>query len=158
MLRLSYHPLRIGSNSVIRIVLGSHMKKASSGAGEDASEPAPPVVFLVPYPVTLEQLTALVRAARVLRMGRLSDTLAKATNARLALETAVEADVKKYIDRVQSVDKTRETVFFEKHSELDGHVSDLSEFKEDLEAFGKNDQSGDGSKTGDAYTGTRKPV
>ena len=87
-------------------------------------------------------------------MGRLSKILERATNAQLGLETAVEQDVQKYVERVADVHKTRETVFMQKHMDLDGHVSDLAEFKEDLEAFGKNEHSG--AKNGDAYVGTRK--
>jgi hypothetical protein len=131
------------------------VKPPNDGAGNDMpSEPAPSVTFLVPYPVTLERLTALVRAARVLRMGRLSKILARATDAQVGLEMAVERDVQKYVERVQEVHSIRERTFLDKHFELDGHVTDLSEFKEDLEAFGKNEHSG--SKDGDAYTGTRK--
>jgi hypothetical protein len=129
------------------------------GAGNDMpSEPAPLVVIrppgAEPYTLTLDQLTAHVRAARVLRMGRLSKILAKATDAQVGLEMAVERDVQKYVERVQEVHSIRERTFLDKHFELDGHVTDLSEFKEDLEAFGKNEHSG--SKDGDAYTGTRK--
>lgn len=87
-------------------------------------------------------------------MGRLSKILARATDAQAGLETAVEKDVEKYVQRVQEVHLIRERTFLEKHSGLDGHVTDLAEFKDDLEEFGKNEHSG--SKDGDAYVGTRK--
>ena len=85
-------------------------------------------------------------------MGRLSDILAKASNAQAGLETAVEADVNKYVDRVEQIHKKRETVFLKKHAELDGTVTDLAQFETELEAFGKNDHSDDG-KNGNAYAG-----
>ena len=93
-------------------------------------------------------------------MGRLSDTLKKAADAKAGLETAVEADVAKYVDRVQSIHKRREDVFLKKHGELDLDVTDLAEFEKELDAFGKNDRSGaggsSGDQSGDAYVGTRK--
>jgi hypothetical protein len=120
--------------------------------------PSEPALSLVvrpsgraPYVITLERLTALIRAARVLRMGRLADTLKKAADARTGLETAIEADVTKYVDRVREVHKRRESVFMAKHSDLDLAVTDLAEFEKDLDDFGKNDHSGDG---GSAYAGT----
>jgi hypothetical protein len=90
-------------------------------------------------------------------MGRLSDILAKASDAQAGLETAVEADVSKYVERVEQIHKKREAVFLKKHVGLDGAVTDLSQFDEELDAFGKNDHSRDGetSKDGDAYVSTR---
>jgi hypothetical protein len=85
-------------------------------------------------------------------MGRLSDILAKASNAQAGLETAVEADVNKYVDRVEQIHKKREDVFLKKHSELDGTVTDLAQFETELDAFGKNDHSGAGAN-GNAYVG-----
>lgn len=85
-------------------------------------------------------------------MGRLSSILAKASNAQAGLETAVEADVNKYVDRVEQIHKKREAVFHKKHSELDGTATDLAQFETELDAFGKNDHSGDGAN-GNAYTG-----
>ena len=85
-------------------------------------------------------------------MGRLSDILAKAADARVGLETAVETDVNKYVDRVEEIHKKREAVFLKKHSELDGTVTDLAQFETELDAFGKNDRSGDGAN-GNAYAG-----
>jgi hypothetical protein len=115
-----------------------------------------------PYGMTLDRLTAHVRAARKLKtMGRLADTLKKASDAKAGLETAVEADVTGYIDRVAQVHKRRQTVFMAKHGELDLDVTDLAEFEADLEDFAKNDRSSDGAtsenKTGDAYVGTNPP-
>lgn len=104
-------------------------------------------------------------------MGRLADILAKASNAQAGLETAVEADVNKYVDRVEQIHKKREDVFLKKHGELDSTVTDLAQFETDLDAFGKNDHSRDGETSkdgnepgnltsnawtkGDAYEGTR---
>lgn len=120
--------------------------------------PSKPVLSFVlrppgrpPYVVTLDRLTAHVRAARTLRMGRLADTLKKAADARVGLETAVETDVARYVDRVAEVHKRRESVFMAKHGELDLAVSDLAEFERELDDFGKNDHSGAG---GSAYAGT----
>lgn len=92
-------------------------------------------------------------------MGRLSDTLKKAADAKAGLETAVELDVAGYIDRVDQVHKRREAVFLKKHSELDLDVTDLAEFEKDLEDFGKNDHSGAGGSSGEpnAYRGTNPP-
>jgi len=101
-----------------------------------------------PYVVGLEQLTAHVRACRVLRMGRLSKILDRAKNAEAALEMAVEQDVQKYVERVQQIDRKREDTFLAKHSALDGHVSDLTEFADDLEDWRKNDRSSGGANTG----------
>ena len=111
------------------------------------SEPAPSFI------AALDGLTARVRAFRVFKMGRLSDILAKASNAQAGLETAVEADVNKYVDRVQEIHKKREAVFLKKHTELDGTVTDLAQFETELDAFGKNDHSGDGKNSGNAYAG-----
>ena len=115
-----------------------------------------------PYVMTLDRLTAHVRAARKLKtMGRLADTLKLATVAKAGLETAVESDVMRYIDRVNQVHKRRETVFHAKHDELDLDVTDLAEFESDLEDFAKNDRSNagetTGNNTGDAYVGTNPP-
>lgn len=108
-----------------------------------------------PYTLTLDQLCAHVRAARTLKMGRLADKLAKASDAIAGLETAVERDVDKLIERTEEVHKRRENAFMRKHAALDGHVSDLTEFEKDLEAFdGKNDHSNDGESNGNAYVGT----
>lgn len=94
-------------------------------------------------------------------MGRLSDTLKKAVDAKAGLETAVEQDVAKYIDRVGQVHKRREDVFLKKHGELDLDVTDLVEFDRELDAFGKNDHSSageiSGNSSGDAYVGTNPP-
>lgn len=121
------------------------------------SSPVPCVVLrppgAPPYVVTLERLTALVRASRVLRMGRLAGILAKASEARAGLETVVEKNVAGYIERVNSAHVRVDAVFMQKHVELDGHVSDLAEFERDIEAFGKNDQSHVG-ENGSAYVGT----
>lgn len=87
-------------------------------------------------------------------MGRLADTLKKAANARAGLEIAVETDVAKYIGRVDDIHRRRETVFLQKHSDLDAAMTDLAEFGRELEDFGKNERSGDG---GNAYTGTGLP-
>lgn len=126
------------------------------------SDPVPALYVTVrppgraPYTVTLDRLTAQVRAARILRMGRLADTLKKAADAKAGLEVAVEQDVAKYIDRVGQVHKRREDVFMKKHGELDLDVTDLAEFERDLEDFAKNDRSGDGTN-GNAYAGTSPP-
>jgi hypothetical protein len=90
-------------------------------------------------------------------MGRLSDILVKASNAQAGLETAVEADVNKYVDRVESIHKRREDIFFKKHVELDGTVNDLAQFETELDAFGKNDRGGAGKNSGSAYEGANKP-
>lgn len=127
------------------------------------SEPAPLFVLVrppgrAPYALTLNQLTAHVRAARVLRMGRLADKLAKANDAIAGVEIAVEQDVDALIERTKLVHAKREAAFMKKHVALDGQVSDLAEFEKDLDAFdGKNDHSGAGgsSSEGDAYASTR---
>lgn len=92
-------------------------------------------------------------------MGRLSDILAKASDAQVGLETAVEQDVEKYVERVREIHKKRERVFFQKHVGLDEHMGDLSHFETELDTFGKNDRSRDGenSKGKGAYTGTSPP-
>lgn len=88
-------------------------------------------------------------------MGRLADTLTKASNAVDGLERAVERHVEKLIERTDEIHKRTEIVFQRKHENLDGHVSDLAEFERDLETFdGKNDRSGDGENSGSAYVGT----
>ena len=115
-----------------------------------------------PYVVTLDRLTAHVRAARKLKtMGRLADTLKLATNAKLGLETAVESHVMKYIDRVNDIQKRGEHIFQAKHEALDVDMGDLAEYDQDLEDFAKNDRSNDGAtsgnNTGDAYVGTNPP-
>lgn len=124
------------------------------------SEPA--LSFLVkppdcaPYTVTLDRLTALVRAARVLRMGRLADKLARATDAITDLETATERDVDRIIERTKELHAKREDVMLRKTMQLDGHMADLTEFGKDLETFdGKNERSGAGGiSSGNAYDGT----
>lgn len=94
-----------------------------------------------PYALSLERLTEHVRASRMLRtMGRLSNILGRANDAQLRLEKAVEEDVRKYVERVDHIHKTRERVFMEKHTALDGHMSDLTEFSKDLEEFGRNER------------------
>lgn len=95
-------------------------------------------------------------------MGRLADTLKLAINAKAGLETAIEQDVTKYVDRVNQVHKRREDVFLKKHGELDLDVTDLAEFESDLEDFAKNDRSNAGETSarkdsGDAYVGTNPP-
>lgn len=124
------------------------------------SEPAPLFVLRppgrVPYSLTLDQLTAHVRAARVLRMGRLADKLTRAANAVTDLETATERDVDKIIERTQELQTKRENVMLRKQMQLDEHMSDLVEFGKDLETFdGKNDRSAVGeTSNGSAYEGT----
>lgn len=121
------------------------------------SKPAPSVVIrppgAPPYRLTLEQLTAHVRAARVLRMGRLAAKFAKANDAIAGLEIAVEKDVDKIIERTQEVHAKRETVTLRKLQYLDGHMVDLSEFERDIDDFGKNEFGV--ANDGDAYKGTR---
>ena len=115
-----------------------------------------------PYDMTLDRLTAHVRAARKLKtMGRLADTLKHAKDAKLGLETTVEAHVMKYVDRVHDIERRTEDVFMKKHEGLDVDMGDLAEYDQDLEDFAKNDRSGDGAtsgnSTGDAYVGTNPP-
>lgn len=123
------------------------------------SEPALKVLIQPPgrkpYVVTLEQLTALVRAARVLRMGRLSKTLDIARNARDSLEAEVEKDVGRYVDRVETIRKRKDEIFMKQHEALDVDVSDLTVLEKDLEDFGKNDRAG--ASGGNAYAGTAPP-
>ena len=88
-------------------------------------------------------------------MGRLADKLAKANNAIAGVENAVEKDVDALIERTARVDAKRQEVFMAKHTRLDQHMTDLAEFETDLDDFGKNDFSGAGESTGDAYVGTR---
>jgi hypothetical protein len=122
------------------------------------SEPAPVVVIRPPgrepYAVTLDRLTALVRAARVLRMGRLSGMLGKALDAKARLEMEVEKDVERYVDRVAQVSQRKDEIFMKQHAALDVDVSDLAELERDLEDFGKNERSGGGAN---AYAGTSPP-
>lgn len=100
-----------------------------------------------PFLVALEGLTGRVRAYRTHRtMGRLAQSLARAADARARLEVAVDADVTRYVERVEQVHKKREDVFMKKHGELDLAVTDLAEFERDLEEFGKNEPA--------AYRGT----
>lgn len=125
------------------------------------SEPAPHVVLRppgrAPYTVTLDRLTAQVRAARILRMGRLADKLAKANDAIANFEVAVEKDVDAVIERAAMLDAKRGDVMLRKQQRLDMHMTDLTEFGKDLDAFdGKNDHSGDGTN-GNAYAGTSPP-
>jgi hypothetical protein len=123
------------------------------------SEPAPVVVLRPPgrepYAVTLDRLTALVRAARVLRMGRLADALRPAADARDGLEREVIEDVSKYVQRVDEVRRRKDDIFMKQHRALDVDVSDLAEMEADLEAFGKNDKAG--ASDGNAYAGTTPP-
>lgn len=92
-------------------------------------------------------------------MGRLADKLAKANDALQSIETAVERDVDKLIERTKVVHKRREDAFMKKHADLDRQMGDIAEFEKDLEAFdGKNDFSDDGSRSeGSAYGGTSPP-
>ena len=123
------------------------------------SEPAPLVIIRPPgrepYAVDLDRLTALVRAARVLRMGRLAGALTKALDAKAGLETEVERDVGKYVERVDQIRKRKDEIFMKQHAALDVDVSDLAELEKDLEDFGKNDKSG--ASDGNAYAGTSPP-
>jgi hypothetical protein len=119
------------------------------------SEPAPLVIIRPPmrepYAVDLDRLTALIRAARVLRMGRLAGVLNKAMNAKADLEREVERDVGKYVERVNQIRERKDDIFMKQHAALDVDVSDLVELERDLEDFGKNDRTGDGTN---AYAGT----
>lgn len=120
------------------------------------SEPALKVVLRPPgrepYIVTLDRLTAHIRAARVLRMGRLAKSLAKALDAKAGLEAAVEQDVARFVGRVDQITKRKDEIFMKQHATLDADVSDLAELEKDLEDFGKNDLGGEG-----AYVGTVPP-
>lgn len=107
-----------------------------------------------PYAIGLEQLTAHVRAYRVLRMGRLAATLAKANDAIASVEVAADHHVEKIIERTKEVRKKLEAVALNKHMRLDGQMSDLIEFDKDLDADLKNDRGDGGANTGNAYTGT----
>lgn len=124
------------------------------------SEPVPSLLLRPPgrppYAVTLDQLTALVRAARVLRMGRLADKLTRAANAIADLEVATEHDVDGIIKRTEELHTKRKDVMLRKTMQLDNHMTDLVEFGKDLDVFdGKNEASGaGGSSSGNAYTGT----
>lgn len=92
-------------------------------------------------------------------MGRLADVLARANDAVAGVEAAVERDVDLLIERTKEVHKRRETVFLQKHTGLDQHMTDLAEFSKDLEDFGKNDHSGAGGSSSEsgAYKGTSPP-
>lgn len=124
--------------------------------------PPNPVPFVVlrppgrePYTLSLDTLTAHVRAARTLKMGRLSDKLARARDAIDALDLATERDVDKIITRTEELHAKREIVMTRKHVSLDERMTDLTEFGQDLDDFGKNDRSGaGGSSSGSAYDGT----
>lgn len=113
-----------------------------------------------PYTMTLDRLTAHVRAARVLRMGRLADKLAKASDALHGIEDAVDRDVDALIERTKLVHKRREDAFMKKHADLDRHMGDIAEFEKEIAEFdGKNDFSGGGGHSeGDAYAGTSPSV
>lgn len=111
------------------------------------------------YTLTLGQLTARVRAARALKMGRLADRLARANDAVQSIEDAVDRDVDKLIERTKVVHKRREDAFMKKHADLDRQMGDIAEFEKDLEVFdGKNDFSNGGENSnGSAYVGTNPP-
>ena len=123
------------------------------------SEPAPLVVLRPPgrepYVVTIDRLTALVRAARVLRMGRLAKALDHARGSVNGLETEVLQDVQKLVERVEYVRDRKNKAFGKQHGVLDADVSDLAEMEKDLEDFGKNEETG--ASTGNAYAGTSPP-
>lgn len=113
--------------------------------------------YRVPLDFIIASMGGYSAGLRSARMGRLSKILDVARNAEANLEQAVEADVQKYVERVEEVHKRKDVVFQGKHEALDGHVSDLHEFSTDLEDFArKNDRSGAGSN-GSAYTGTTPP-
>lgn len=117
------------------------------------SEPALKVILRPPgrepYVMTLERLT------QVVRMGRLAKSLDIARNARDGLETAVEQDVAKYVERVDQIRRRKDEIFMKQHAALDVDVSDLAELEKDLEDFGKNDKAGEND--GNAYAGTSPP-
>lgn len=117
------------------------------------SEPALKVVLRPPgrepYVMSLERLT------QVVRMGRLSQSIAKALDAKAGLETAVEQDVSKYVERVGQIAKRKDEIFMKQHAALDLDVTDLAELEKDLEDFGKNDKAG--ASDGNAYAGTSPP-
>lgn len=91
-------------------------------------------------------------------MGRLSDKLARASDAIAGLETATERDVDRLIDRTKELHAKREDVMLRKTLALDEHMSDLVEFGKDLDTFdGKNEHSGAGGSSSEQrtpYTGT----
>jgi len=126
------------------------------------SKPAPLVILRPPgrepYAVTLDRLTALVWAARVLRMGRLANVLKPATEARDGLEHELISDVAKYVDRVNHIRKRKDEIMMKQHEALDVDMSDIAALEEDLEAFGKNDKAdaSDGAQSS-AYAGTAPP-
>lgn len=130
-----------------------------TGPGKMPSEPALRVVLrplgCAPYTLTLDRLTAHVRASRMLRMGRLAAALERATNAITDVETATERDVDRLVERTKELHAKRENVMLRKQMQLDAQMTDLAEFERDLETFdGKNDHSGVGENSGSAYTGT----
>jgi hypothetical protein len=84
-------------------------------------------------------------------MGRLANTLKRATDAKDGLEREVNADVGRYVERVDQIRKRKDDIFMKQHAALDVDVSDLAELERDLEDFGKNDRTGDGTN---AYAGT----
>ena len=86
-------------------------------------------------------------------MGRLADKLARASNAVAAVEMNVEKDVEKIVQRAAEVDAKRENVTLRHLMNLDGHMTDLSEFEKDIEDFGKNAPGV--ANGGDAYVSTR---
>lgn len=119
--------------------------------------PSEPALWVVirppgrePYSLSLERLT------RVLTMGRLAGALNKALDAKAGLETEVEQDVAKYVDRVGQIRKRKDEIFMKQHAALDVDVSDLAEMEKDLEDFGKNDKAGASDGT-NAYAGTSPP-
>lgn len=115
------------------------------------SEPAPLFV------TELDGLTNRVRAYRTAKiMGRLTDKLARATNAVDDVERAVDRDIEALIERTKVVHTKREEAFHAHHVRLDQHMVDLSGFAEELDAFGKN-SSGAGENSGSAYDGVNKP-
>jgi len=87
-------------------------------------------------------------------MGRLAGALGKALDAKAGLETEVERDVTKYVQRVDQIRARKDEIFMKQHAALDVDMSDLAEMEKDLEDFGKNDHSGDGIN---AYAGTAPP-
>src|SRR4051812_6013930 len=95
--------------------------------GDDCPPNSVPAMWVVlrppgraPYAVTVDRLTAHVRAVRMLRtMGRLADKLSRANDAIANVEIAVEKDVDALIDRTRVVDAKRAEVFMQKHMNLD---------------------------------------
>lgn len=124
------------------------------------SDPAPlsVIVRLPGRParvLTLEAITARVRArTEGLKMGRLADRFKQTQGSIDSLHEATEKDLDAIDARVIEVHKTREDVMTRKRVALDSQMGDLKDFAKDLEDFGKNDHSGDGTKSGNAYVGT----